>query len=434
MVNRSRDLRLPGCGLSDQSLRLAIFISILRGSGEWAVMENWLQKKAEMPFESVVLTIVGVTMLLTGGLLFPVAAGALPYYENGPYGLLLVMAALQTIALGKTPFGDMRRSPALLAAGAAVASAGILTCCVPIFPGPVFRTLIFLCLGPGGFVLLLRMGRDREKLRTWVKHGAVFWHLIVACTAVYGSSMAIALLIWNTSLLTTPLTAAVIMFFGVFTVYLAGVLWIVYRKYPGAENPRDEDGALSADQAMLLLTGVFMLLLGVILVPVNLGLLPFSGSAQLGLLMVIFAIQMLASGSTPIGPFPRSWLMILSGLLFASLGIVSCVVPKILVAPLTALVGALNILGGVIGLIRTVLPRLKSPGGPPGSVPPILRKLFATQLTMNLLSILFGTSMFVAQLIPGLAVGVILAANGGILLYLIRILRVIDKMRSEIQS
>ncbi len=35
----------------------------------------------------------------------------------------------------------------------------------------------------------------------------------------------------------------------------------------------------------------------------------FSGSAQLGLLMVINSGQMLASGSTPIGPFSRSWLV-----------------------------------------------------------------------------------------------------------------------------
>ncbi len=43
--------------------------------------------------------------------------------------------------------------------------------------------------------------------------------------------------------------------------------------------------------------GIFMLLLGGLWIPVNLGLLPFSGSAQLGLLMVIFAVQMLASGN-----------------------------------------------------------------------------------------------------------------------------------------
>ena len=82
-----------------------------------------------------------------------------------------------------------------------------------------------------------------------------------------------------------------------------------------------------------------MLLLGILLIPVNLSQLPFSGSAQLGLLMVIFAIQMLASGSTPIGLFPRNWLMIIFGLLFAALGIISSIIPGILVKPLTILIG-----------------------------------------------------------------------------------------------
>ncbi|WP_367338433.1 hypothetical protein [Aminivibrio sp.] len=66
---------------------------------------------------------------------------------------------------------------------------------------------------------------------------------------------------------------------------------------------------------MILLTGVFMVLLGVLLVSVTLGMLP-PGSAQLGLLMVILAIQMLASGNTPIGAFPRSYAVVFCGLLF----------------------------------------------------------------------------------------------------------------------
>jgi hypothetical protein len=177
--------------------------------------------------------------------------------------------------------------------------------------------------------------------------------------------------------------------------------------------------------------GVFMLLLGVLLIPVNLGLFPFSASAQLGLLMVIFAVQMLASGSTPIGPFPRSWLMIGFGLLFAALGVVSCIIPGILVPALTVLVGMLNILGGVITLVRICLPRLKKPEEPGGPVPPVMAKLFAVQFIMNLLAIMFGTSMLIPNLVHGLVIGVILAANGCVLLYLLRILVVLEKMQRE---
>ena len=162
--------------------------------------------------------------------------------------------------------------------------------------------------------------------------------------------------------------------------------------------------------------------------PVGLGLLPFSGSAQLGLLMVIFAVQMLASGSTPIGPFSRTWLMIVFGFLFAALGIVSCIIPEILIAPLTVLVGVLNVLGGAIALVKILGPRLRPSNEPRGPVPPVLARLFRAQLTMNLLTIMFGAAMLVPGLIPVPVIGVILAANGCVLLYLLHILIVLGAM------
>lgn len=391
--------------------------------------EYRILQEADLPLEVVILLIAGMMLLITGVLLFPVSAGALPYYENGLYGLLLVMFALQVITLGKTPFGDMRRSMPLLAVGVLIAAVGIVTCFIPDVFSRIPRMLLFLCFGPGGFLLLLQMCLAKGKLRTWAKYGGIFRHLIVGCSAVYGLSMLTGVLILEHTLLTTPRTAVVVLIFGSAIVYLAGVLRKIYSAYPEAGKRCEGDVALSTDNAMILLMGIFMLLLGVLLIPVNLGLLPFSGSAQLGLLMVIFAVQMLASGSTPIGPFPRSWLMILFGLLFAALGIVSCIIPEILVSPLTVLVGVLNILGGVMTLWKICIPRLKKSEQASDPGPPMLKKLFAAQLTMNLLTILFGTSMLVSRLIPGLVLGVILAANGCVLLYLLHILTVLEKMQ-----
>jgi len=150
--------------------------------------------------------------------------------------------------------------------------------------------------------------------------------------------------------------------------------------------------------------------------------------------MVMFAIQMLASGNTPIGPFPRSWLMILLGFLFAALGIVSCILPEVLIPLLTVLVGVLNVLGGVITLGKMGFSNLRKSGEPRVPRPAVLTKLFATQLIMNLLSIMFGTSMLIAHLIPGLAVGVILACNGGVLLYLLYILKILEKMQHRMEA
>ncbi len=389
-------------------------------------------RKADLPLEVVILVIGGMTMIITGVLLFPVSRGLLPYCENGLYGLLLVIFALQTITLGKTPFGERRRSRLLITGGTMIAAVGVVTCFIPVMT-QFARVLLFLCFGPGGFLLLLQMCLFRDKLRTWASYGGVFRHLLLSCSGVYALSMLIALLLWKKSLLTTPTTAVVALLHGAAIVYLAGVLWKLYRAYPEALKPLENDGGLSTDQAMLLLIGIFILLLGLLLIPVNLGLLPFMANAQLGLLMVIFAIQMLASGSTPIGIFPRSWLMIAIGLLFAALGIVSCIIPHILVSPLTVLVGMLNILGGVIALVKiSVRPPVTSAESR-GRAPPVLVKLFAAQLTMNLLAIMFGTSMLIPGLLDGLVIGVILAANGCAVLYLLRILVGLDKMRSDMQ-
>ena len=392
-------------------------------------LKRRLFERADLPLEPAILLIAGMTMLIAGVLLFPVSFGMLPYYENGLYGLLLFMFALQTVTLGKTPFGDVRRSKPLLAVGVGIAALGIVTCFVPDVFGRIPRAALFLCFGPGGVLLLVQMLFAQDKLRSWMRYGGVFRLLASGCAAVYLLSALIGLLLWNRTLLTTPMTALVVAAYGAAIVFLAGVLRKVYRAYPEAERKAAGDAALSDDRAMLLLTGVFMVLLGVLLIPVNLGLIPFSGSAQLGLLMVINAIQMLASGETPIGPFPRTWLMVALGLLFAAAGIVSCVVPGVLVPALTVLIGALNIAGGLAKLWRTCAPYVKRIGKPREPVLPILVRLNLVQLAMGALSVLFGASMFVSGMIPGHVIGVILAANGLVLLYLMRLLFLLDGMR-----
>ncbi len=390
-----------------------------------------LLRQADLPLEVAILVVGGMALLISGALLFPASAGSLPYYANGLYGLLLVVFALQIMTMGKTPFGDTRRSWPVILLGVLTASVGITTCFVPA-PSPIPRVLLVLCLGPGGILLLLQTIFARDKLRTWASQGGILGHLAVASFAVYGLSALIASLLWFQGRLTTPWAASAVLASGCAVLYLAAVLRGVYRKYPEAERRPAGDVTLSTDQALLLLTGVFMLLLGALLVPVSLRVLPFSGSAQLGLLMVIFSVQMLASGSTPIGPFPRSFLVIAFGLLFAGLGIVSCIVPMVLVPFLTLLVGVLNILGALASLARMGVFRRRAPGesGPPPL--PVLARLRAVQLTLSVLQILFGASMFLPGVVPGLVMGVILAANGCALIYLLRLLMLLDAMQPAV--
>ncbi len=395
-------------------------------------LEKFVSEKANLPLETAILLIAGMTMLITGGLLFPVFAGILPYHENGFLGLLLLMFALQMITLGKTPFGETGRSKPVFILGTLIAVTGIITCIIPAISGRIPHILLFICLGPGSLFLLLQMFFARDKFQTWIKYGGVLLYLIPACALVYVFSILIALLTWKQSLPATPVSAILILIYGMAIIFLAFVLHKIYGIYPEAEKTGRDDIGFSIDQIIMMLMGIFMLLLGILLIPVNLGLLPFSESAQLGLLMVIFAVQMLASGNTPIGPFPRSWLVILFGLLFAAMGIVSCVIPKILVSQLTVLVGLLNILGAVISIWKMCVPNFGKPKEPVNQFSPILTKIFVVQMFLNILSILFGISMFVSNLIPGLVIGVILAANGVVLLYLLQILTVVDKIKSEL--
>lgn len=387
--------------------------------------------KADIPLDLIILMLAGMTMLIVGFLLFPVSAGIFPYYENGLYGLLIFIFALQMVTLGRTPFVDVRRSNLLLAVGVVVASFGIVTCFVPDIFKYIPRMLLFICFGPGGFLLLMQMLFSKRKFRFWIKQGGIFWELIFGCSSVYVLSMLIAVLLLKQSLLTTHLTAVVVSVYGVSIIYLAAVLRKIYFLYPEAGIISESNVKLSDDRAMIFLTGIFMVILGVLLIPVNLGLLPFSGSAQLGLLMVIMAIQMLAFGSTPLGSFVRSWLMVFIGIIFAVLGVVSCIIPVILVSFLTILIGVLNILGGAIPLLNIIVAFFKKADPARDATPKVLVRLNYSKVILNLLSVMFGFSMLVSHLIPGLVIGVILAANGAVLLYLLYILSIIDKMKAE---
>jgi len=101
---------------------------------------------------------------------------------------------------------------------------------------------------------------------------------------------------------------------------------------------------------------------------------------------------------------------------------------------LTLLIGLLNLFGGAISLGKMVFSKNQTPAGSPQTVLSVLRRLFITQLALALLSIMFGTSMLIPSLLPGLLVGVILFANGCLLLYLIYILISLDKVIKQLSQ
>ncbi len=394
---------------------------------------GWSSKKADIPIDLVILMIAGLTMVIAGLLLFASYAGKVSHYENGLFGLLIFIYALQITVLGKTPFGDVPQRPLpVLMLGIFVACVGIITCFIPDLLKGIPRFILFICFGPGGILLLLQMFFSKDKFPLWRKKGGILIMLAVNCTAVYSLSVFISILLIDKNYISGRLIALSILLYGVLVFTLAAVLFKIYALYPDASERPPAGVQLSDDRAVILITGVFMVLLGILLIPVTIGLLPFSGSAQLGLLVVIMSIQMIAFGNTPLRSFARTWPLVFLGLIFASMGIISCIVPGILVPSLTLIIALLNIGGGGISLIKMIHSRSGKMGRVSADVPSIIKKLFFTQLTLNILSIVFGTSMLIKNLIPGPVIGVVLTANGIVLLYLLSILAKIDKMKKAL--
>jgi len=182
------------------------------------------------------------------------------------------------------------------------------------------------------------------------------------------------------------------------------------------------EASLPLSFAIILLLGVLLVVLGILLFPVNLGLLPFSPDGQLGLLLVLTALQLMALGSTPLGQFKRSWFMVLIGIGFVSMGIISCIVPGILTDIIREMLGVSNILGGAIFLLTGFPSTYKAIQNPP---PELISKLPVYKV-LNIVSISFGVSMLFPGIVSGFIISGIVIINGILLFLLVRILQKIS--------
>lgn len=412
---------------------------------------------ADLSLEIIVLLIFGLFMALFGLLLLPIQRGALPYALDSTHGLFLVLLALQAITLGKTPFGDFRRSWLLVALGAGVAVVGMIGSFIPGLLREPLRLLVGFVLMAGGLTLLLGLLVARDKARLWLRGPAPLRHLTLAAGLVYGLALVAGLVTLFPGLLAQSDTAILLFAFGSSFFYLAWCLREVRRHFPfrlpakheeaasgtdRAEPPiglslmlshLQDDASLSLAPAFIFLLAVLLSLLGILLVPVGLGLMPFSPDGQLGLLLVLMAIQMLTLGETPAGRFQRSGWLVAAGLGFAGAGIVACIVPGVLTGSLQILLGVLNLGGGLIllaGRLRVIEWRRLATGtasqplAPPMPAP--LRKLAVIQILLHLVSIGFGLSMLLPGVLPLPAISAILILNGALMFQLALILRQLD--------
>ena len=123
-----------------------------------------MKEEANLSLEVVVLILFGVFCLLFGLLLFKIYAGDLPYSPDSVFGLFLVLVSFQMITMGKTPFGDLRRSWALVILGMGTAVLGIATSFIPGYFTNFVRILVGIILFAGGIALLLQLCLSEKKL------------------------------------------------------------------------------------------------------------------------------------------------------------------------------------------------------------------------------------------------------------------------------
>jgi len=392
-------------------------------------------KEFDFTIEAVILLVLSAFMLIFGMLLFAIHTGALPYTPDSTYGLFLVIVSLQVITMGKTPFGDVRRSWFVIIIGIAAAVIGMGACFVPGTLSAIVRVLVGVILAAGGAVLLIRLFLRREKAAAWLKIPGILRHITLSSALVYIMAFLLGLVTLLPAITTDTLTAILLLTDGASLLYLAWSIWTLEKVYPKRLEPAgpkrshrsflSRDAPLPLTTAILIFVGVLLAFLAVLLVPVNLGTLPFSPDGQLGLLLVIMAIQVLAMGETPVGQFRRSRTLVLLGLVFAALGIFSCIVPGILTDNLRVMLGLLNLAGGIIPLALRFYPllqQMRNPPAVPARIPAPLKNLLVTQTVLNGVGILFGASMLMPGFIPGMVTAAILFCNGLLLFVLAYIL------------
>jgi uncharacterized membrane protein HdeD (DUF308 family) len=196
-------------------------------------------EELDLSIEVVLLLILGEFALLFGLLLFRILTGALPYTPDSTYGLFLVIVSLQIITMGKTPFGDLRRSWIVLIIGICTAILGMYACFIPGHLTALIRMLVGIMLLFGGIALLLQLFVSEEKAKKWMTIPGILQQLTIACSLVYIISAILGLITLLRGIATDLQTAAILVIYGISFFYLSWCIRKVNVLYPPEEirNP-----------------------------------------------------------------------------------------------------------------------------------------------------------------------------------------------------
>lgn len=193
-----------------------------------------MKVEPDLSLEIVILIVFGVFMLLFGLLLFKIHTGELPYAPDSTYGLFLVIVSLQIITMGKTPFGDLRRSWAVIAIGVCTAVVGMIACFIPGLLAVPVRILVGILLSAGGVALLVQLFFSGDKARVWLKVPGVLRHLTIACGLVYVISIVLGIITLLPGITTDYVTAVFLVIYGIGFFYLSWSIQAANRLYPPA--------------------------------------------------------------------------------------------------------------------------------------------------------------------------------------------------------
>jgi hypothetical protein len=393
-----------------------------KDSSDQQQLQSYIAKRAEvdLSIEVVLLVVGGVYFLLFGVLLFLIDKGRLPYSEGSMYGLFVVLVSMQIITMGKTPFGDFLRSWFIVIIGLITAMIGTLAIFFPGYLSMEIRILAALIVLFTGALGLLQLFASRDKARIWMKVPGILQQLTIACVLVYGIELVLGIITLLPGIVTNPLTAVLCLILGMSLFFLAWCIHVVNRQYrQGKEKttsptPPSKGGFFLLQEASLTVGNTFntyqgflMILLGFLILFNILGIFPsFNSDGQIGLLLVLTSLQLLALGQFVGSQVTRSWLVLAFGLFCAGAGIFSCIVPGILTGIILPLLGLQNITTGVLLLgtqiVAPTLYGIRHPPAEPVPLPPIIKRLFLVLMVTGIVTIVFGINTIAPVVLPNL--------------------------------
>ena len=382
----------------------------------------------------VLLPVIGLIMFVISAVLLMVTDNTVSLYEGGVFGLLLIIGGLYLQIAGRARIRSANLEIPVLLPGMIVTITGYCACFIPTILGRIPQFLVLVLLIFGVVILISFLIQIRESSQRREHHDYRSINLFTAicgvtCTLAIMLALMIGMNIWWSPPLTTGFSVVVFLSLSMallsLTIILQKVIQISFNSEIKPDNPY-----LTPDTVVGIQYGFYMFILGCLLIPVNLGLLPYSLNAMNGTLVVLFGVQVLVSGKMTTFTFRRTRFFFVAGMALVAGGTCAIIIQDTMVLPLAYVISVFIILGGLYLLYiifrlnrNTEKPALK----PKGKNLYLLLSLLFLAIVTAVLMIVFGLSMVITNLIPGMILAYILICFGISQFFLLYVLSLAKK-------